>query len=88
MDRIYKIYRIDFLPPQSCKSCKSCPFSSFQGVAHCDLNDASEKVAQAGLGAPPILACRVPGNDRLTEASRQGWAALPGPLALVIPALS
>jgi len=24
------------------------------------------------LGAPPILACQVSGNDRLTEASRQG----------------
>src|SRR5215813_4464309 len=32
------------------------------------------------LGAPPILACGVSGNDRLTEASRQGWAALPGSL--------
>jgi hypothetical protein len=32
------------------------------------------------MGAPPILACRVSGNDRLTEASRQGWAALPGSL--------
>jgi len=30
------------------------------------------------LGAPPILACVVSGNDRLTGASRQGWAALPG----------
>ncbi|HEY9434491.1 MAG TPA: hypothetical protein VI260_23770, partial [Blastocatellia bacterium] len=28
------------------------------------------------LGAPPILACLVSGNDRLTGATRQGWAAL------------
>ena len=33
------------------------------------------------LGAPPILACLVSSNDRLTKASRQGWAALPGGLS-------
>src|SRR5262245_37993187 len=32
------------------------------------------------LGAPPIPACGVSGDDRLTEASRQGWATLPGSL--------
>jgi len=39
-----------------------------------------EGVKANHLGAPPILACAFTGNDRLTDASRQGWAALPGGL--------
>src|SRR5262245_29141499 len=42
--------------------------------------DRIEGVKANSLGAPPILACGVSGSDRLTEASRQGWAALPGSL--------
>src|SRR5262249_48654927 len=40
----------------------------------------SEKSRANYLGAPPILACGVSGNGPLTEASGQGWAALPGSL--------
>src|SRR5215510_802888 len=50
------------------------------GSLPCSHEDLIEGVKANSLGAPPILACCVTGNDRLTDASRQGWAALPGSL--------